>query len=194
MTDNQSNSPAATAGVLTLPNLISVIRLGLIPILWWWMATDHVAAAGWLLGVIGATDWIDGYLARRLNQVSEVGKFLDPLADRIAVAVAVIGGLVFDILPAWFAWAIILREGVIGLGALVIVARARAKLDVRWLGKLATALLYFSIASFFVGKGTPSDPLIWLAWTAGIPGLILYYVVGVQYLQDALALVRNQSD
>lgn len=197
LTDNQSEQsdpPAATAGVLTLPNLISVIRLGLIPVLWWWMATDHVAAAGWLLGIIGATDWIDGYLARRLNQVSEVGEFLDPLADRVAVGVAVIGGLVFDILPAWFAWAIIIREAVIGVGALAIAARARAKLDVRPLGKLATALLYFSIAWYFVGEGTPWDPLIWLAWTAGIPGLIMYYVVGVQYLLDALALVRSRPE
>ena len=87
--------------ILTLPNLISVVRLALIPLLWWWMATDHVAAAGWLLGVIGSTDWIDGYLARRLNQVSEVGKFLDPLADRLAVAAAVVGGLVFDIIAAF---------------------------------------------------------------------------------------------
>lgn len=183
----------AGSAILTLPNLISVVRLALIPLLWWWMATDHVAAAGWLLGIIGATDWIDGYLARRLNQVSEVGKFLDPLADRIAVAVAVIGGLVFEILPAWFAWAIIVREAVIGVGALAIVAKARAKLDVRRLGKISTALLYFSVAWYFVGKGTPWDPLIWLAWATGIPGLILYYVVGVQYLQDALSLVRSKG-
>lgn len=173
---------------------MSVIRLALIPILWWWMATDHVAAAGWLLGVIGATDWIDGYLARRLNQVSEVGKFLDPLADRLAVATAVVGGLVFDILPVWFAWAIILREAIIGAGALAIAARARAKIDVRRLGKIATALLYFGVAWYFVGKGSDIEPLIWLAWAAALPGLALYYIVGVQYLQDALALLRNSEN
>ena len=199
MTNNQDAPPSeegspVNAGIFTIPNLVSVVRLALIPILWWWMASDRVAAAGWLLGIIGATDWIDGYLARRLNQVSEVGKFLDPLADRIAVAVAVIGGLVFDILPAWFAWAIIIREAIIGVGALAIAARARAKLDVRQLGKLATALLYGSVAWYFVGKGTPFDPLVWLAWATGIPGLILYYVVGYQYLQDALGLLRNASE
>jgi len=179
------------SGVLTIPNLISFGRLALIPILWIWMADDRVAASGWLLGFIGATDWIDGYLARRLNQVSEIGKFLDPLADRIAVAVAVIGGLVFDILPPWFAWAIIIRETVIGLGALVIGVKAGTKLAVRELGKLSTALLYLSIAWYFVGKGSSFDPLIWAAWIAGIPGLVLYYIVGVQYFQDALRVVRN---
>lgn len=155
------------------------------------MASDRVAAAGWLLGVIGATDWIDGYLARRLNQVSEIGKFLDPLADRLAVAAGVIGGLVFSILPAWFAWAIIVREAIIGVGALAIAARARTKLAVRQLGKVSTGLLYAGVAWYFIGKGTPFDPLVWAAWIAGIPGLILYYIVGVQYFQDALRVVRR---
>lgn len=188
---NAGGPTGAGSAILTLPNLISVVRLVLIPVLWWWMATDHVAAAGWLLGVIGSTDWIDGYLARRLNQVSEVGKFLDPLADRLAVVAAVIGGLVFDILPSWFAWAIMAREVVIGLGALIIGLKARTKLAVRQLGKLATALLYFAIAFYFVGKGTPFDPLVWLAWLCGIPGLVFYYIVGVQYFQDAVGAVRS---
>lgn len=190
MTENPG-SPPAVAGVFTIPNLVSVVRLALIPVLWWWMATDHVAAAGWLLGIIGATDWIDGYLARRLNQVSELGKFLDPLADRIAVATAVVGGLVFAILPSWFAWAIIIREGIIGAGALAIAAKVGTKLAVRKLGKLATALLYAGVAWYFVGSGMSFDPLVWLAWGAGIPGLILYYIVGIQYLWDALELVRD---
>ena len=179
------------SAILTLPNLISVARLALIPVLWWWMAGDRVAAAGWLLGVIGSTDWIDGYLARRLKQVSEVGKLLDPLADRLAVAAAVIGGLAFGILPAWFAWAILAREAVIGLGALILGLKARTKLAVRQLGKLATALLYFAIAFYFVGKGTPLDPLVWLAWLCAIPGLVFYYIVGVQYFRDALQAIRT---
>ena len=87
--------------MLTIPNLISVIRLGLIPVfLWLLLARDNPFAAGWLLGGIAATDWVDGYLARRLDQVSEVGKFLDPLADRIAIIAAVIGGLISGYLPS----------------------------------------------------------------------------------------------
>ena len=76
---------------LTIPNAISVVRLLLIPLFVWLVTIEEIGWAGVLLGVIGGTDWIDGYLARKLDQVSEVGKFLDPLADRIAVAVAVIG-------------------------------------------------------------------------------------------------------
>lgn len=195
MTDQPPSSDGsvenADAGVFTLPNLISMVRLALIPVLWWLMASDRVAAAGWLLGFIAGTDWIDGYLARRLGQVSEVGKFLDPLADRLAVGTAVVGGLVFDILPVWFAWAIIAREAVIGLGALVIGLKAGTKLAVRQMGKVSTALLYASVAWFFVGEGSSVDALIWLAWLLGIPGLILYYIVGVQYFGDALRVVRK---
>ena len=91
--------------MLTIPNLISLVRLALVPVfLWLVFAKNNVVGAGWLLGLIGSTDWIDGYLARRLGQVSKVGEFLDPLADRLAVAAAVVAGLMEGILPAWFAW------------------------------------------------------------------------------------------
>lgn len=179
--------------IWTIPNAVSFIRLLLVPLfLWLVFAADDPAAAGWLLGVIGATDWIDGYLARRLGQVSKVGEFLDPLADRLAVASAVIAGLVDGVLPKVIAIPLIVREAVLGVGALVVGLKARAKLTVRDLGKLATLLLYFSIAAFFVGEGTPFEPLVVAAWVVGVPGLILYYIVGVQYLGDARRLVSAE--
>jgi cardiolipin synthase len=178
--------------VLTIPNLVSLIRLALVPVfLWLLVGRNNVAGAGWLLGVIGATDWIDGYLARRLNQVSKVGEFLDPLADRLAVAVAVVAGLIEGVLPLWFAWAIIVRESLIGVGALILGLKAGAKLTVRRLGKLATMLLYASIAWFYVGRGSDFDPLVWAAYGAGVPGLVAYFVVGWQYMNDALAVIRG---
>jgi cardiolipin synthase len=178
--------------VLTIPNLVSFIRLLLIPfVLWLLLGQDNPAAAGWLLAVIGATDWVDGYLARRLNQVSEIGKLLDPLADRIAVVAAVIGGIISGDLPGWFAWLLIAREAVIGVGALVIALRGHTKLAVRRLGKLATLLLYFAIAGFFAGQGW--SPLLVVAWVTGLPGLVLYYVVGIQYAGDAARTLRTAT-
>jgi len=180
--------------VYTLPNLISLIRVLLVPVfIWLLFGQDNVAGAGWLLGLIGATDWIDGYLARRLNQVSKVGEFLDPLADRLAVATAVVGGLIKGVLPAWFAWAIIIRETLIGLGALVLGARVGAKLTVRQMGKLATLLLYAAIAWLYVAVGAD---VMWLevaAWIAGVPGLILYWVVGAQYFADARQILAAED-
>ena len=179
--------------MFTVPNIISVVRLLLVPVFLWLLHIDEIAAAGWLLAFIGATDWVDGYIARRFNQVSEVGKFLDPLADRLPVFAAVVGGLIYGVLPAWFAIALIVREVLIGIGALVVGLKVGGKLEVRWLGKLATLMLYAAIAWWFLGVGYDADWLIWAARIVGLPGLIIYYVVGVQYLGDALALMRDQS-
>ena len=179
-------------GVFTIPNLVSFVRLLLVPVfLWLLLGAENVAAAGWLLGFIGATDWVDGYLARRLNQVSELGKFLDPLADRFAVAAAVIGGLISGDLPAWFAIALIVREALIAIGALAVGVRAGSKVEVRRLGKLATLMLYAAVAWFFVGEGSDFAPLIWGAYIVGVPGLVLYYVVGVQYFGDARRIIAE---
>jgi cardiolipin synthase len=176
--------------VLTIPNLISLIRLGLIPVfLWLLLGRDDPFAAGWLLGAIAGTDWVDGYLARRLDQVSEVGKFLDPLADRVAIVAAVVGGLISGYLPSGFAWALIVREVLIGLGAIYVAVGGHTKLAVRKMGKLATLLVYAAVAWFFVG--TEWGWVRAAAWIAGVPGLILYYAVGFQYLGDALGAVRR---
>lgn len=167
-----------------VPNVISLIRLALIPVFIWLIAIGEYGWAGILLGVIGATDWIDGYLARRLNQVTELGKFLDPLADRIAVIVAVLGGLFTPVLPTWFAVLLILREAFIGIGAIIGWRNGVTKLDVRWLGKLATLMLYVSISFFYIGVGFDFDWLVWIAYLIGVPGLIIYWWVAFEYLGD----------
>ena len=172
------------AELWNVPNVISLIRLALIPLFVWLVAIAEYGWAGVLLGVIGSTDWIDGYLARRLGQVTEVGKFLDPLADRLAVIVAVIAGLISGVLPAVFAIALIVREALISIGAIYGWTKGVTKLDVRWLGKAATLLLYVSIALFYVGVGFDLDLLVLAAWLTGIPGLVAYYWVAVEYMAD----------
>ncbi len=171
--------------VFNVPNTISFIRLALIPVFIWlvfWQ--EEYGWAGVLLGVIGATDWIDGYIARRYNQVTELGKFLDPLADRVAVVVAVIAGLAVGVLPAWFAIALIVREVVIMIGALYGWMNGVTKLDVRFLGKAATLALYFSVSAFYIGVGFSVEWIVWVAYLFGIPGLVMYYWVAVEYLGD----------
>lgn len=176
--------------IFTIPNAISVIRIGMVPVfLWLLLGRDDPAGAGWLLGAIGATDWIDGYLARRLGQVSELGKFLDPAADRLAVAAAVIGGWVSGDLPWQVSLAIVVREAVVIDGALVLAVTVRSKIDVRYIGKVATLGLYASVASFFVAAGTSTGWLEAAAWAVAVPSLVLYYVVAVQYLGDMRKLL-----
>lgn len=183
------DEPASSA-ILTIPNIISLVRLLLIPLfLWLLLGADETATAGWLLGVIGSTDWVDGYLARRLGQVSEIGKMLDPVADRLAVVAAVIGGLIAGVLPGWLVWALLVREAVVAGLALYLGAKAGRKLMVRWLGKLATLLVYAAVTFWFIGVGTPIAWLERVAVILAVPGLILYYVVAVQYATDARTML-----
>jgi cardiolipin synthase len=175
--------------LFNVPNTISLIRLALIPVFVWMVVEANYGWAGVLLGVIGATDWIDGFLARKLNQVTEIGKFLDPLADRLAVAVALIAGLMTDVIPPWFGWAVIVREGLISLGALYGWFNGVTKLDVRYLGKAATLAIYVSVAAFYVGYGFASDLATAIAYAFGVPGLVMYYWVGAQYVGDMRAAI-----
>lgn len=168
-----------------VPNTISFIRLALIPVfLWLVFGPQEYGWAGVLLGIIGATDWIDGFAARKLGQVTELGKFLDPLADRVAVVVAVVAGLVVGVLPTWFAVALIVREILIGIGAIYGWTHGVTKLEVRFLGKAATLALYVSVTAFYIGFGFSADWAVWIAYLFGVPGLIMYYWVGAQYLGD----------
>ncbi len=180
--------------IFTIPNLISMIRIGMVPVfVWLLLGRDSPTAAGWLLAVIGGTDWIDGFLARRLDQISEVGKFLDPAADRLAVAAAVIGGWISGHLPWPISLAIIVREVVIITGAIVVGITSRAKIDVRYIGKVATLGVYFALPAFLVASGTDTAWLEWAAWAVAIPSLILYYVVAFQYVGDMRRILRQDG-
>lgn len=144
-----------------------------------------MAKAALLIFVVGGTDWVDGYLARRLDQVSEVGKFLDPLADRLMIVSTLIGGLVVGVIPGALLWPLLAREVAVGLGAAAVAARGGEKLEVRWLGKVATMLLYIAIPSFYLAA---AGVVPWLfeppAWIAGVVGLLLYWYVALQYFRD----------
>jgi cardiolipin synthase (CMP-forming) len=178
---------------LTLPNAVSIARLVLIPVFVWLVAIDQIGAAGVVLAIIGSTDWVDGYLARRLDQVSEVGKILDPLADRIAVAVGVVAGLIAGVLPGWLGWGIILREVLIAVGAIYGWSKGVTRLDVRQMGKLATLLLYSAVAGIFLGKGFDIDWFTTTMVVIGAIGLVLYYAVGVAYFGDMRAAIRRND-
>jgi len=171
--------------IATIPNLISAIRIALVPVFLWLMfGPNDYTAAGWLLGAIGATDWVDGFLARRLGQVSELGKLLDPVADRFAVASAVVAGWITGTIPWWIAALLVLRESLVAIGAAYLASRTGEKIPVRLLGKMGTMGLYVAIPNFIIEAGTGYAFHLWTAWIAVIPGLVLYYAVLVQYGRD----------
>jgi cardiolipin synthase len=184
--------------ILTVPNLVSFLRLLAIPYFWWVLLGEgRVALAAGLIFLIGGTDWVDGYLARRLDQVSELGKVLDPLADRLMIASALIAGLVAGVVPEIIAWPLLVREALVGGSVLLLMGRGLGALPVRPLGKVSTFLLYGAVASFYF---VAADVLVWFfgppAWIGGVVGLILYWWVAGEYLGDVrrrLASLESSS-
>jgi len=172
-------------GVLTIPNAFTLARLLCLPIfLYLLFGRDNRAGAAWLLGGLGATDWVDGYLARRLGQVSEFGKVFDPTVDRLLFIVAIGGILVDDAGPRWFLIAVVAREVIVG-GAIAVatVAFRMQRFDVSRAGKLATLLLMFAVPGFMLGASDfPGNNGFQLAsWFLGIPGLVISWVTAVSY-------------
>ncbi len=175
-----------TNRVLTIPNLVTFLRLLGVPLFWWvLLVDDNLALAAWLMFAIGWTDWIDGYLARRLNQVSALGKALDPIADRLLIASAIIGGLYVGALPPVFGWLLIVREVFVGGMAAYLAARGGGQIEVRYLGKLATFLLYGAIPAFYLAEAGFME---WFmrpgAWIGGTIGLALYWYTAFLYVGD----------
>lgn len=191
--------PGSSNRILTIPNAISFLRLIGVGYFWWVLFVDeNVLLAGILVAVLGGTDWLDGYLARKLNQESELGRVLDPLADRLMIASAVIGGLIAGIVPPLIGWGLIAREVFMGVITLVLISKGSGVLEVRWLGKAATLALYFAISAFY---GIAADIWMWLvwplAWVGGIGGLIAYWIVAFSYLGDArqkLSELKSQPE
>jgi cardiolipin synthase (CMP-forming) len=165
---------------------VSFLRLAAVPYFWFVLVVqERIGLAAVLVFLIGGTDWIDGWLARKLGQESKLGAFLDPLADRLMIASALVGGWWAGALPVVFALPLILRELAVSVGAAVLAARGGGTLQVRYVGKLATFLLYGAIPSFYLSH---AEIAWWLftpaAWIAGALGLFLYWWVATGYASD----------
>jgi CDP-diacylglycerol--glycerol-3-phosphate 3-phosphatidyltransferase len=175
-------SRAYPAPLAQLPNALTVLRLALIPVfvLVFLGAENGTSwAAGIIFAVAGVTDQLDGYLARRWRVESQFGKVADPLADRLMIDAAVILLWLDDKLP-WYGAAIIVLRDVILVGGYKLLVPHGYELNVSALGKLATWLLYASIA-FLIVTSSGTDWPLWLFWC----GLALALVAGAQYVVKA---------
>lgn len=145
-----------------------------------------------LLAAVVATDWVDGYLARATGQVSNLGKILDPVADRLALTAALVAMVVRDAFPLWAALVVIGRDGLILLAGLVLLVRYRIRLDVRWVGKAATFGLMCAIPLVaWGGFGLVFDGLASMAgWVIFVPAIALYYLAAGIYSVDVIRAVR----
>jgi cardiolipin synthase len=182
---------------MTVPNAITIIRLSLLPVYLWLVFGRHsLVSAGWLLAVLGITDYFDGYIARRFNQVSEFGKIIDPVADRILVATAVLSTMAVNAVPAWFGIATLLREVLVSVAVVVIASLGGARIDVLWIGKCGAFGLMVSYPMFLGARGHGAIGNFFTigAWTSGLIGLALSWIALVTYIPPAReAFVRGRQ-
>lgn len=209
MTDEReqlTGTPAAAAGsapgelperVLTIPNAISVARLLGVPVFLWLVLGLRTTAGDWwavgLLIASGASDWLDGKIARALNQQSRLGQFLDPAADRLYIAATVIALAVRAIIPWWLFTVLALREVLMAAVLLLLRRRGWGTLQVSFVGKTATLCLLYAFPLLFLGahQSSYAETARVAGWTFAIWGSALYWCAALLYVAQARRLLSG---
>ena len=183
--------------IVTWPNLISVVRLACVPLFLWllWGADEEIAAALLAAG-LGATDWVDGYIARRFDQGSELGKILDPTADRVLLVAAAVAVLTQGLPVAVdvVVWIMLAREILIAAATIALALAGARRIDVVWAGKAGTLALMFSLPMFLGADATTGAWHAFFnfcAWGFAIGGVILGYYAAAKYIPAARAALRE---
>jgi cardiolipin synthase (CMP-forming) len=183
----------ASSAVVTVPNILSFARIALIPVFCVLSTNERTRLWGILLfAVVVSTDWVDGYVARRTGQVSELGRILDPVADRLAIGAGLLTFAISGIFPFWAALLILVRDVTLLLGGAALLWGREIRVDVRWIGKIATASLMAAIAWIAWGnaEGPLGQVLLVGGWLAYVVGIAEYYIAAGLYVidvRDALA-------
>jgi len=182
--------------IWTVPNLLSVGRLGLVALFCWLLfgPGDRVAAAA-VLAVAGATDFVDGYVARRFHQVTTLGKVIDPTADRVVVATGVIAIAVYGAVPAWLAALVLSRELVVSLAVLGLAALGARRIDVLWVGKAGTFGLMGCFPLFLLSDAPQgwAHVLRDVTWVLVVPALVLSFVAAASYVPLARRALSERA-
>lgn len=183
--------------VLTVPNLISFARLAGVPLfLYLFLVADRIGWAVVVLAIGGTSDWIDGYLARRLGQVSRLGELLDPLADRLYILATLIAFTVREVVPWQFTAALLARELVLLVTLILLRRMGHGPPPVHYLGKAATFILLFAFPLLLLAWGSADTVLHDIAYLSGWAlawwGLVLYWLAGLLYLRQFAGVRRER--
>jgi cardiolipin synthase (CMP-forming) len=182
-----ASSEQASSAILTVPNALSALRIAFIPLFFWLIVRPGSPMIGILLfACVVATDWVDGYVARRFGQVSELGRMLDPAADRLVIAAGLVALVIRGVFPLWAAVLVLVRDvAVLAVGA-ALLAGKRLRIDVRVIGKVATFSLMAGIPAIAWGTSGLAFAELALAvgWVLFAVGIVEYYVAAVVYLGD----------
>jgi cardiolipin synthase (CMP-forming) len=181
--------PPAKPSVWTVPNALSLLRLASVPAFVWLFATGREKAAVVLFIVGGWTDFFDGYIARRTGAITELGKLLDPLADRVCIVALALALLITDALPVWLVAIVIARDVAVFIAWPILERRGFARIPVNFVGKCATAALLFGLG--WSAWSQTSWPAAGFADEVGfgfvVLGAVLYWVAAVLYVRVLLA-------
>ncbi len=180
--------------IVTVPNALSLGRLACVPLfLWLLFDRENRVGAALLLAGLGCTDWVDGYIARHFDQVTNLGKILDPVADRILLIVGMVAILVDGSVPPVIFWAAVAREVLVGGMTLMLGALGARRIDVSFAGKAGTFLMMVAFPLFLWGHG--HGPATAVAWPVAIAGLMMAWYAAATYVGPARkALSEGRSD
>jgi len=178
--------------ILTIPNALSLIRLLLIPVFLLLLVLGEYGYALLILVVSSITDFVDGWIARRFNQVSRLGQLLDPAVDRLFIFSTLIGLAWQQLVPWWLVFVIVGRDVLLLVLGVVLANYGYGPLPVHHLGKVATFALLFALPVLVVAVAFPSLAVIAnpVGWAAAIWGAFLYWWAGIVYLRETIRVVR----
>ncbi len=180
------------SAVLTVPNLITTLRLASVGLFLWLMLRPDRAGwypAGLLLGGLGVTDGVDGFVARRFHQVSTLGKILDPVADRVLLTAAGVSTIALGAVPLWVGLVVVGREVLVSSAFLVLAALGGRRMDVSKAGKAATFATMCAFPLFLAGHAKDDWRSLaeTLAWVFVVPAMIVGWYAVVTYFRPALS-------
>jgi cardiolipin synthase len=190
-----TSEPSASAGlgrIATIPNAVSFARLLGVPVFLYLILGPHYdVAAVIVLAIGGSSDWIDGYLARRLNQVSRLGELMDPLADRLYIFATLLAFAIRGVIPWWFLIAIAARDILLTVCLFVLRRYGYGPPPVHYLGKTATFILLFAFPMLFLAKITGSTFWYAAGWGFAWWGIVLYWIAAGFYVYQVAGVVRE---
>ena len=181
--------------ILTVPNLLSFLRLALVPVFLILLVEGEDLIALAVLALSGFTDFLDGWIARRFNQVTKLGQLLDPAADRLYILAALLGLAWRDLVPLWLVLVIVARDVMLVVLGGLLARIGHSAFPVNWVGKWATACLFVGLPLLMFAAALPdtagyTQPL---GMIFAVLGAVLYWWAGVLYLVQTVAALRNRE-
>lgn len=184
-----------THRVATVPNAITLLRVACLPVFCWMLfGLGNRAGAAILLGALGATDWVDGWVARRFNQTSALGEIMDPVADRLLFFVGIVAIAIDGSAPIVLCVLVLVREVAVSAATLVLAAMGAQRISVTWIGKTGAFLLMFAFPLFLMSNADVAGAQWWelVAWICGISGTVTAYVSAFGYIPLAREALRSK--